>query len=154
MGTIPSPPTAPANDAHVIARGFAIAERARRTIEHVHDVPTAELRLLWILAEGGPRTLKEISDGSGLEQSTVNRQVAAAEARGRVRRVSEPGSAAQLIERTDAGRDAFERASSLHLGAIAAGLAALGDDADAFVGMFDTFSTAFAGAAEGLEARA
>ena len=135
-----------------LARLLAYAERARRTVERVHDVPSAELRLLWLLSDGRERTLKEIADELGLEQSTVNRQVGAAEASGHLSRHRAEGVPAQLITRTAAGEEAFARASAIQLRALDAGISAVGDDYDAFYGMLERFVTAYDAAATTIEA--
>ena len=135
-----------------LARLLAHAERARRTVERVHDVPSAELRLLWLLSDGRERTLKEISDELALEQSTVNRQVGAAEARGHLSRHRADGAPAQLIARTPAGEEAFARASVIQLRALDAGISAVGDDYDLFFDTLERFVTAYDAAATQIEA--
>ncbi len=64
--------------------------------------------ILWILADGRPRTLRELTDELGLDQSTVNRQVNAAIKHGYLERFEVDGRISKLIRPTDAGREAFE----------------------------------------------
>ena len=115
----------------------------RRTAEHRSPVGSADGRLLWLLSDGAPRTLREIADALRLEQSTVNRQVNSALAAGLLRRFTEPGRPARLIEPTPEGLAAFDAATSTALGAYADGLAALGDDAGAFLDLLDRFVDAY-----------
>jgi len=116
---------------------------SRRTAEHHSELGTADGRLLWLLSDGQPRTLREIAEALRLEQSTVNRQVNAALAAGFLRRFTEAGRPARLIEPTAEGLDAFERATSRALGAYADGLAALGGEAGAFLDLLERFATRY-----------
>jgi DNA-binding MarR family transcriptional regulator len=66
-------------------------------------------RILWLLVEGGPRTLRELAHDLQLERSTVNRQVNAALRHGLVERFAEPGSAGRRLRPTEAGLEAYRR---------------------------------------------
>ena len=119
----------------------------RRLAEHRSPLGTADGRLLWLLSTRGPRTLREISDALGLEQSTVNRQVNAAIDAGLLRRFAEAGRPARLIEPTAEGVGAFEDATALALGAYDDALAALGDqEAVVFLDLLEEFVTAYGAA--------
>ena len=61
-------------------------------------------RILLVLVEEGPRSLRELADELQLEQSTISRQVAAAVRYGLVERY---GGSPRLVRPTDAGRDAY-----------------------------------------------
>lgn len=89
---------------------------------------TADLRLLWLLADGQSRTLKEISTELRLEQSTVNRQVNAALGSGLVVRRRRQGEGAYEFERTESGRHIFEEDTGRTLGVYAAALDRMGPD--------------------------
>ncbi len=121
----------------------------RRLAEQRSPLGTADGRLLWLLSDGRPRTLREISDALRLEQSTVNRQVNAALAAGLLHRSTAPGRSARLHEPTEEGRARFEEATSLALGAYADGLAALGDDAASFLDQLERFAHAYGEAVRG-----
>lgn len=127
----------------VIASLLARLEVHRRLAEHRSPLGVAEGRLLWLLSDRRPRTLREIADALGLEQSTVNRQVNGALAAGLVRRFAEPGRAGRLIEPTDHGLASFERATTYALGAYEQSLAALGDRAGDFLGRLEEFVDAY-----------
>ncbi|NDZ97485.1 MarR family transcriptional regulator [Streptomyces sp. SID6673] len=64
--------------------------------------------ILWVLSDGRPRTLRELSEELDLEQSTVNRQVNAAIKHGYLERFEVEGQISRLIRPTAAGLDAFE----------------------------------------------
>jgi len=68
---------------------------------------TSAFRLLWLLTEGPPRTLRELAEELQLEQSTVSRQVTAAIGHGLVERYAVPGSPSRLLRPTEAGRAAY-----------------------------------------------
>ncbi|GGR57855.1 DNA-binding MarR family transcriptional regulator [Nocardioides luteus] len=115
----------------------------RRLAEDRSALNHADGRLLWFLSDGRPRTLREIAEGLNLEQSTVNRQVNAALAAGHLRRFSEPGRSARLIEPTEVGLAIYESASARALGAYADGLAALGGESEKFLELLERFVGAY-----------
>ncbi|WP_129669283.1 MarR family winged helix-turn-helix transcriptional regulator [Phytoactinopolyspora endophytica] len=116
----------------------------RRLVESRSPLGVADGRLLWLLSDRRPRTLREIADALGLEQSTVNRQVNGALNEGLVRRITERGQSARLIEPTAHGLSALEEAISVVLGSYEAGLAALGDhDATQFLELLERFVEAY-----------
>jgi DNA-binding MarR family transcriptional regulator len=77
------------------------------------ELDTSAFRLLWLLTEGSPRTLRDLSDELQLDQSTVNRQVNAAINHGLVERYAVAGSASRLLRPTDAGRAAYVHDAAL-----------------------------------------
>jgi DNA-binding MarR family transcriptional regulator len=89
--------------------GDELMRLARRRAQ---DYPGSALdasafRLLWLLTEGAPRTLRELAEELQLDQSTVNRQVNAAIKHGLVERYAVPGSPSRLLRPTEAGRAAY-----------------------------------------------
>lgn len=94
----------------------------RRAMESTMRLGTADLRLLWLLADGRARTLREIADELRLEQSTINRQVNAALNSGYVTRRRRAGGNAHEFERTKEGRRVFEADTARSLSAYAAAL--------------------------------
>lgn len=86
----------------------------RRTTTYPGSVlDTSAFRILWLLSEGRPRTLKELSEELQLEQSTVNRQVNAAIKHGLVERAENADAAGWLHRPTDAGRAAYQHDGQL-----------------------------------------
>ncbi|MBY4573325.1 MarR family winged helix-turn-helix transcriptional regulator [Gordonia paraffinivorans] len=65
--------------------------------------------ILWVLSDGRPRTLRELTAELELEQSTVNRQVNAAIKHGYLERFEVEGSLSKLIRPTEKGIEAFRR---------------------------------------------
>ncbi|QIG44262.1 winged helix-turn-helix transcriptional regulator [Nocardioides anomalus] len=89
--------------------GDELMRLARR---RAHVYPGARLdpsafRLLWLLTEGPPRTLRELAEELQLDPSTVNRQVNAAIGHGLVERYAVPDSPSRLLRPTEAGRAAY-----------------------------------------------
>lgn len=81
--------------------------RVRRVLDAGLRLKVAEGRLLWLLRDGTPRTLRQVADELDLEQSTVNRQVHAALESGVVRRFRRDDHPAYLLDITDEGRRRF-----------------------------------------------
>lgn len=120
-------------------------DRDRRHQENRMALGPADLRMLWLLSDERPRTLREISDELHLEQSTVNRQVNAAVGEGLVERSRPPGSPAYLFSRTARGFDAFEADVEVSLGAYREALDALGaEDSATLLRLFAQFTEAYA----------
>jgi len=99
--------TPEAGPAWTAVRISAYWERARRGVEAGLELKVADGRLLWLLRDGRARTLRQVADEPGLEQSTVNRQVHAALESGVIRRFREEGHSAWLLEITGEGRRRF-----------------------------------------------
>ncbi len=99
-----------------MATALARWEKVRRASELKSRLGTADRRIMWLFADRRPRTLREIADALGLEQSTVNRQVNAALTEGLLVRFREPGQSARLVTVTDEGLERFSQDLSLHLG--------------------------------------
>ncbi len=116
----------PLPDDREAASLLARLETFRRFAEQHGELRSADGRLLWLLSDGHPRTLREIADNLNLEQSTVNRQVNAAVKAGLLSR--SPGSGrAGLFEATAEGKERFEVALGQHLELYDAALDALTD---------------------------
>jgi DNA-binding MarR family transcriptional regulator len=80
----------------------------RRTQDYPGSVlDTSAFRLLWLLTEGPPRTLRELADELQLEQSTVNRQVNAAIKHGLLERYAVADGSARPMRPTESGRAAY-----------------------------------------------
>lgn len=129
-------------------------DRGRRAHESRAGLTTADNRLLWLLTSEGPRTMREISQALGLEQSTVNRQVNASLERGLVERVERPGEAARVVRITDAGATHFTAELKRGMGLFEQALAVLPEaERSPFVEHLLAFADAYRVAAdEALEA--
>ncbi len=82
--------------------------RRRTNVTPGAILETSAFAILWVLSDGTPRTLRELSEGLGLEQSTVNRQVNAAIKHGYLERFAVEGQLSRRIRPTAEGVEAFE----------------------------------------------
>lgn len=123
---------------------IAMLERAQRAAEDVAEVRVADRRLLWLLSDGAPRTMRQIADELGLEQSTVNRQVNAALGEGLLARAAPDEHHARPLVVTDAGQALFRRSFDRHLGYVERALAAVpADRASTFLADLGAFAEAY-----------
>lgn len=139
----------------LLAAHFARIDVYRRIHEQGVTLGAADMRILWLFADGGSRTLKQVAEELKLEQSTVNRQVNAALAAGYLERTRPKGHAYEFT-RTDTGLAVFERNVAITLGAYDQALASMGDDGATFLSLFGRFLDAYGAAVEeavGDEAR-
>lgn len=129
--------------------GAARLDRARRTHEAGGRMTVADTRLLWLLTEEGPKTMREVSEALGLEQSTVNRQVNAALERGLVERVDRSGVTARSFRITPDGAELFSAEVTRGTSLFAEALDVLPDaERTRFVEQFAAFARAYGEAAE------
>ena len=77
------------------------------------ELDTSAFRLLWLLTEGPPRTLRELADELQLDPSTVTRQVSAAISHGLVERYAVAESPSRLLRPTESGRAAYVHDAAL-----------------------------------------
>lgn len=103
-------------------------DRYRRAVDVQSTLGIAELRLLWLLTEGEPKTLREVSEDLHLEQSTVNRQVNAAVQSGLLARSRSSTSSPYVFEPTAHGRATFESETAFALGVYSRVLEDMGDE--------------------------
>lgn len=104
-------------------------ERHRRAHREQRVLGDADMRILWLLADGAARTLREIAESLHLEQSTVNRQVNAALAEGLLDRSRPEGASAYQFWRTAKGDQLFEADVAVSLDGYRDALHALGEPA-------------------------
>lgn len=132
-----------------VARLLSLLDRHRRLHRQQRALGDADLRILWLFADGRARTLREIADALHLEQSTVNRQVNAAVTEGLLERSREHGGQAYLFQRTAKGYRLFEADVAASLDGYDEALTALGAaDAAAFVDLLDRFTESYRVVAE------
>jgi DNA-binding MarR family transcriptional regulator len=109
--------------------GELLRLQRRRRHEYAGTVlETSAFRLLWVLDDGEPRTLRRLAADLDLEQSTVNRQVNAAIGAGWLERYDVAGSASRLVRPTPAGAEAFRHDGWIRAAAIRAALDELGPE--------------------------
>lgn len=132
------------DDARTIAGLFATFDRHRRVLgQRSTTLGTADLRLLWLLTDQESRTLRQISEALGLEQSTVNRQVNAAITAGLLTRDRAGRSGPYLFTIADRGREEFEHHLDVTLNAYRDALDALGPRAGDLITLLDEFLAAY-----------
>ena len=108
----------------------------------------ADQRLLWMFSDGRPRTLREIAEELGLEQSTVNRQANAALKAGLLDRSRQPGQNAWQFVANETALAEFARDLDVHLRLLDRALDALPpSDRATFLEQFGTFADAYVAAA-------
>jgi DNA-binding MarR family transcriptional regulator len=90
------------------------------------DLDTSAFKLLWVLSDERPRTLRELADELDLELSTINRQVNAAVRAGLLERFSVPESPSRPVRRTPEGRRLYEHDSAVHADLLRSVLAEMG----------------------------
>lgn len=112
MGARTAPPSAAWDMAGLMYR----LDKVRRGISAVSGLGSADGRLLWLLSDEVPRTLRQIAEELALEQSTVNRQVNAALAHGLLRRHRDAGGPAYLVSATADGQARLQRGIDLTIG--------------------------------------
>ena len=115
-------------DVSALAGELLRLQRRRTTVYEGVVLDNSAFRLLWMLSDGTPRTLRQLSESLDLEQSTVNRQVNAALSAGYVERFAVEGSASKLVRPTAAGEQAFEHDGQIRAELISRALVDLGDD--------------------------
>lgn len=116
------------DDALLRALGDELIRLNRRRMTTYVDarLDNSAFKILWLLVETGPMTLKEIAEQLQLEQSTINRQVNAAIDRGLAERVLTPGQSARLVQATAAGEDDYRHDGELRAAVMREALAELG----------------------------
>lgn len=138
-----------ANPAWAALTAMVRLERGRRAAEGIR-FGHADQRLMWMFSDGRPRTLREIAEELGLEQSTVNRQANAALKSGLLERVREPGQTAWHYLASPAALEDFSRELNDHLSLLEQALEALPEEDRArFLEQIGTFADAYVRAAAG-----
>lgn len=102
-------------------------QRRRTTLYDGAVLDNSAFRLLWVLSDGTPRTLRQLADNLDLEQSTVNRQVNAALTAGYLERFAVAGSTSKLLRPSTAGHEAFDHDARIRGALISQVLDQLGD---------------------------
>ena len=142
---MPSTRPTPQTPSWRLAAALARLDRAQRAAEAGASLGVADARLMWLFSDREPRTLRQVSEALGLEQSTVNRQVNAALASGLLRRSRDPGQPAHLVDATEEGLERFSRDLEQHLGRLDDALSALPEQhREAFPELLLTFVDALA----------
>ena len=105
-----------------------IGRRRHANVEGT-ELDTSAFKLLWILSDDRPRTLRELADELGLDLSTINRQVNAAVRAGLLERFSVPDSPSRPVRATAEGRRLYDHDSAIHADLLRSVRAEMGADA-------------------------
>jgi len=116
----------PLADVTALADQLLRLQRRRTTVYVGVRLENSAFRILWVLADGTPRTLRTLAIDLDLEQSTVNRQVNAAIGAGYLERFNVEGSASKLVRPTAAGVEAYEHDGLIRATLIGGALDTLG----------------------------
>lgn len=135
--------SAEVEDARRLAGLFASFDGARRILEQRVNLGTADMRLLWLLTDGQPRTLRQIAEQLGLEQSTVNRQVNAAVEAGLLVKNRQESHGAYHFTSSPTGDREFEQTLNTTLDAYRDALDALGAHRDTFLMLMTEYVRAY-----------
>jgi len=90
------------------------------------ELDTSAFKLLWVLSDDRPRTLREIAEELDLELSTINRQVNAAVRAGLLERFSVPDGPSRPVRATAEGRRHYQHDSAVHADLLRSVLAEMG----------------------------
>lgn len=114
------------DDELVRSMGEELLRISRRRVQAPEGVQLdlSAFRILWLLAQRGPSTHREIGEELQLEQSTVSRQVKAAVEHGLVEREEIDG--AQRLRATEQGLEAYRVDRQVRAAAFRTALAELG----------------------------
>jgi DNA-binding MarR family transcriptional regulator len=134
------------DDALLRALGDELIRLSRRRMTTYDDarLDNSAFKILWLLVETGPMTLKEIAEHLQLEQSTISRQVNAAIDHGLAERVPSEGGSARLVRVTASGEADYRHDGELRAAVWREALAELGaDDATRVVADLQRLNDAF-----------
>ena len=104
-----------------------VSRRRHANVEGT-ELDMSAFKLLWILSDDEPRTLRELADELDLELSTINRQVNAAVRAGLLERFSVPDSPSKPVRPTADGRRLYQHDSAIHADLYRSVLAEMGAD--------------------------
>lgn len=118
-------------DSLLSALGDELMRMSRRRHRAVPDtrLDASAYRLLWALADGEPRTLRDLSSELGLDLSTINRQVNAAVRAGLLERFTVPGSPSRPVRPTREGARLYAHDTAVHADLLRSVLAEMGPEA-------------------------
>ncbi|MGB3603346.1 MarR family winged helix-turn-helix transcriptional regulator [Gordonia sp. (in: high G+C Gram-positive bacteria)] len=93
---------------HDVVEELLRMRRRRNELAPDAILDASAFQILWLLSDGRARTMRELSEGLELEQSTVNRQVNAAMRHGYLERFQVPGQVSWMHRPTPEGEEAFK----------------------------------------------
>ena len=129
-----SPVTTPVSDETLRALSHELVRLGRR--RDTAGSPSLVLdasayKILWLVVEHGPHTLRGLAEYLQLDQSTINRQVHAVIGRGFVERYDDPDSTGMLVRATADGEAAYRQDSEVRTAGLRSIVDTLGERATA-----------------------
>lgn len=91
-----------------LSRELQRVQQRRGTVYPGARLENSAFRILWVLADGVPRTFRQLAEALDVGQSTMNRQVNAAIRAGFLERFEPVGRGSWLVRPTRLGMEAFE----------------------------------------------
>lgn len=120
-------------------------ENARRVADTASRLGRADRRLLWLLADERPRSMREIAEELGLDLSTISRQITHALEDDLIEKHREPGRSSHQLTLTASGLQRFRREAEGHVELHEQALAALpAEDHERFIEMLRVFADSYA----------
>lgn len=131
------------DEARRLAGLIARFDSARRMLDQQTTLGTADMRLMWLFTDRRSRTLRQIAEQLGLEQSTVNRQVNAAVKAGLLVRTRDAGAGSYHFAASPAGVREFDRNLATILATYRRALDALGEGRETFLALMADYVHAY-----------
>lgn len=131
------------HDARRLGALLTSLDSARRILDHRANLGAADMRLLWLFHDGVSRTLREIAEELGLEQSTVNRQVNTAVNEGLLNKSRAQANAPYRFMSSTTGVRAFEKTLQVTLEVHRQALESLGSERETFLALLDEYVQAY-----------
>lgn len=118
--------------------------KRRHAVIEGTELESSAFKLLWVLSDDRPRTLRELAEELGLDLSTINRQVNGAVKAGLLERFTVPGSPSRPVRPTAEGRRQYAHDSAVHADLLRSVLAEMGADrARDLIGSLGAFNDAY-----------
>lgn len=111
--TAPAPAPVTDETLRALSNELVRLGRRRETSSPETTLDASAYKILWLVVEHGPRTLRELAQDLKLDQSTINRQVHAVIGHGYAERYADPESPGMLVRATPAGEAAYRSDSQV-----------------------------------------
>lgn len=115
----------------------------RRVLDQRSSLGAADMRLLWLFSDGVSRTMRQVAEQLGLEQSTVNRQVNTAVEEGLLTKSRQGTREPYHFAVSAAGAREFENTLEATLEVYRQALEVLGEDGEKFLDLLERYIQAY-----------
>lgn len=123
----------------ILAGQLISVQRLYKELSKSSTLDTSQARILWLLAEHGPLSLRQMSERLGLEQSTVNRQVNGVVSTGLASKERSEEHKVYFFELTDLGRTTITDTASAVIGPLEEVLSEMGERGPQFAELLTQF---------------